>query len=253
LRPSVVGGFLAVLRKRVLTLVVALAALSATGQAQATTATGIRIGDHPAFVRVVVDFTGGAVRSPNVMALDHSPFGDGLARVEVRKPAIDTDAATREAFGVRARLVQGTNRIVLRLTAAPHRFKYLAYSLLRSPERLVVDLWKSRPPVAGAVFRSAPQGGCLTIASQTVGAGTAHAQGMERGIFENQFAVGVRGAGGRGRLVGVTSSPSGAWSRTFSYTVASRQAGTLEAVDFSEKDGSLVCIAQVRVTLRPPP
>ncbi|MET1010308.1 MAG: hypothetical protein ABWY96_09685 [Gaiellaceae bacterium] len=29
--------------------------------------------------------------------------------------------------------------------------------------------------------------------------------------------------------------------------------GTLEAVDFSEKDGSLVCIAQVRVTLKPPP
>jgi hypothetical protein len=53
--------------------------------------------------------------------------------------------------------------------------------------------------------------------------------------------------------VGVTSSPSGDWSRTFSYVVPARQAGTLEAVDFSAKDGSLVCIAQVRVTLRPPP
>jgi hypothetical protein len=33
--------------------------------------------------------------------------------------------------------------------------------------------------------------------------------------------------------------------------VGARQPGTLEAVGFSAKDGSLVCIAQVRVTLKP--
>jgi hypothetical protein len=242
-------------RKGVIALFAALVAVAvAPAQADAVlTAKAIRIGNHPAFVRVVVDFTGGSVGSADVEATDTVPFFDGKARVRVSKPGIDTNAPARSRFGVSARLVQGTNQIVLRLSGAHHRFKYLGYVTYAGPQRLVVDLWKARPPVAGAVFRSAPQGGCLTIASHTVGAGTAHAQGMERGIFENQFAVGVRGANGRGRLVGVTSSPSGAWSRTFSFTVASRQPGTLEAVDFSEKDGSLVCIAQVRVTLRPPP
>jgi len=35
------------------------------------------------------------------------------------------------------------------------------------------------------------------------------------------------------------------------YSVTDAQHGTLEAVDFSEKDGSLTCIAQVRVALAP--
>jgi len=236
-----------------LIVVTAVVALAGAGQAHALTATEIRIGDHPAFVRVVVDFSDGRLLSPNLMALDPLPYADGQSTVEVRKPGIDTDAAARQAFGVRARLVQRTNRILLRLTFVRHRFKYLAYEIFRSPERLVVDLWKSRPPVPAAVFTSAPQGGCLTLGSWSVGAGTAHAEGTEHDLFEHMFQAGVRNSAGRlVRAVGVTSS-GGLWSRTFSYSVAGQQAGTLEAVDFSEKDGSLVCIAQVRVTLKPPP
>jgi hypothetical protein len=244
-------------RKAAFTVLAALAAAAVAlpGRAEgAVTATDIRIGNHPAFVRVVIDFTGGQVVGANVEATDALPFGDGRARVAISKPAIDTDAAPEQAHGVRARLVQGTNRIVLRLRADRHRFKYLAYDILRFPERLVVDLWKARPPGPGAVFESAPQGGCLTIESRSLGPGTAHAEGTEHGIFENMFGLVLRNARGRSvRAVPVTSAPNGDWSRTFSYNVASRQAGTLEAVDFSAKDGSLVCIAQVRVTLRPPP
>ena len=105
----------------------------------------------------------------------------------------------------------------------------------------------------GAVFTSAPQGGCLTIGSHTVGAGTANASGTEHGLFEHMFQVTLRKTSGLvARTVGVASS-GGNWNRTFTYLVAAQQAGTLEAVDLSEKDGSLICIAQVRVTLRPPP
>jgi hypothetical protein len=50
----------------------------------------------------------------------------------------------------------------------------------------------------------------------------------------------------------VTAS-GGNWHRTLAYGVTRQQAGTLEAVDFSERDGSLSCIAQVRVTLQPGP
>lgn len=93
----------------------------------AVTATAIRIGDHPAFVRVVVDFTGGRLGSPNVEAADPRPFADGRARVLVTKRGIATWAAPRSAAGVHARLVRrGANRVVLRLRAARHRFKYLS-------------------------------------------------------------------------------------------------------------------------------
>ena len=243
------------MRKALLAAVAAVVALAGAGQAQAAlTATEIRIGNHPAFVRVVVDFTDGRLRNPDLMALDPMLFADGRSTVEISRPGIDTDAAPRAAFGVRARLVQGTNRILLRMSYDSRRFKYLGYAIFRSPERLVVDLWRARPPVSAAVFTTAPQGGCLTLDSWSVGAGTAQATGTESGIFENMFSLGLRGVGGRAvRTVGVTSSPSGNWSRTFSYSVAMQQAGTLEAVDFSAKDGSLICIAQVRVTLRPPP
>ncbi len=217
----------------------------------AVNATKIRIGDHPAFVRVVVDFTGGRLGSPNVEATDPRPFADGRARVLVTKPGIAMHAAPRTHAGVHARLVRGPNRLVLRLSTAQHRFKYLGYVVYHRPERLVVDLWKARPPVAGAVFTRAPQGGCLSLTSWSVGRGTASAAGHEHGIFEHMFSVGLRKIGGQvARQMGVTSS-AGAWSRTFGYAVAKRQRGTLEVVDLSEKDGSLACIAQVRIVLRP--
>lgn len=256
MHPWAPAAFLVGVRKGALTLLAALAVVAAVlpGRAEgALTANRIRIGDHPAFVRVVIDFSGGVVRQPNVFATDPGPFFDGVARVEISKNGIDTNAAAKAAFGVRARLMQQTNRIVLRLSAADRRFKYLGYDILHAPERLVLDLWKARPPVPAAVFTSAPQGGCLTIGSHTVGAGTATASGTEHGVFEHMFQAKLRKVGGQvARSVGVTSS-GGNWSRTFSYSVAVQQAGTLEAVDFSEKDGSLTCIAQVRVTLRPPP
>jgi hypothetical protein len=43
----------------------------------------------------------------------------------------------------------------------------------------------------------------------------------------------------------------GAWSTRVRYRVGRRQAGTLEAVAESAKDGSLDCLVQVRVVLRP--
>jgi len=239
-------------RKGALTLLAALAAAAALpGPAGAAlTATDIRIGVHPAFVRIVVDFTGGRLRDRDILATDPNPFG-GRAAVEVSKLGIDTDAGPESAHGVQARLVQHANRIVLRLRSKGHRFKYLAYDDLRSPERLVVDLWKARPPAADAEFPPAPQGGCLTIETFSVGRGTATATGEEHGLFEHMFGLGLRNAGGnRVRMVPVTSS-GGNWSRTFSYSVGARQPGTLEAADFSAKDGSVVCIAQVRVTLKP--
>jgi hypothetical protein len=74
------------------------------------------------------------------------------------------------------------------------------------------------------------------------------ARGTEHGVFENTFRVAIRGANGK-LLKQRTVVDGGSWSTTVHYIASHRQAGTLEAVTFSAKDGSLACIAQVHVTL----
>jgi hypothetical protein len=133
LRPCARRGYLTGVRKGALTFLAVLAAAAALpGRADAAvTATDIRISSHVAFVRVVIDFTGGRARHRDVFATDPRLFGDGRGRISIEKPAIDTDAAPEHAFGVDASFVQGANRIVLHLVADRHRFKYLGYDTAR--------------------------------------------------------------------------------------------------------------------------
>jgi hypothetical protein len=128
-----------------LTLAIVLAGLAVTapGAAQQPgplTATGIRIADHPGRVRVVVDFSGGRVLEGEVVASDPRPFRDGRVRLPLTRSGVRTVAAPARTHGVSASVAQGSGRIVIRLDAAPRRFKYVAYRALRSPERLAIDL-----------------------------------------------------------------------------------------------------------------
>lgn len=205
------------------------------------TATQIRIGNHPAFVRVVVDFTGGTLHRNDVESPDPQPF-DGRARVRVARVGITTGAAAVTQQGVSARIVQRSGSIVLQLSARRHRFKYLEHGVLHSPERLVVDQ-----------FPTAPQGGCLGIDNYDALPGRVRADGSENDLFEHMFQMNVRNQ--KGRVVGtrpVTAS-AGHWHRTVPFDIGVAQKGTVEVVDFSEQDGSLICIAQLRATLAPAP
>jgi hypothetical protein len=233
-------------------LLVAAAALAPAAASAALTATQIRIGNHPAFVRVVVDFTGGTLHANDAESPDPNPF-DGRSRVRITHAGIDTTAGAVHDQGVAARIRQGSGFLVLRLASRKHRFKYLEHGVLHSPERLVIDLWKARPPSAAAEFPTAPQGGCLSIENLDSLPGRIRADGTETDIFEHMFQANVRNR--KGRLVGTrpVTGNAGQWHRTVSFTVGSAQAGTFEVVDLSEQDGSLSCIAQVRVALEPAP
>jgi hypothetical protein len=202
--------------------------------------------DKPALAQVVVTFAE-RLQITDVVAIDRSPFGDGSARVLVRGASSSAPSSQAHPDGVDVRLAKTTGGLVIRLEGAAHRFKYVGYRLLRRPERLVVELWKSAPP-AEPLRRGF--GRCLTLGRWTLGAGKVSASGSERNLFEHMFVVQVRDA--TGRVVGKhgVASVGGRWNTNFSYSVAKTQSGTLEAVDFSEGDGSLVCLAQVRVTLR---
>ncbi|MEO8290665.1 MAG: Gmad2 immunoglobulin-like domain-containing protein [Gaiellaceae bacterium] len=216
------------------------------------TATQIRIGDHPAFVRVVVDFTGGALRRSYLEARDVTP-SDGRASVRVTRAGVQTRAARKQAEGVLAGVVQLSGAVAPRMTVAEGQFKYLEYFVLHSPERLVINLWKAAPPSPAAEFRTAPQGGCLTLDRFALAPGRVTAGGSERDLFEHMFQAALRNRNGKLLRSRSVTASGGRWSTTLRYTVTQEQAGTLEAVDFSEQDGALICIVQVRVALEPAP
>jgi len=230
-----------------------LAALSgsmlAPGSAGASgrlTAVGIRLGDHPAYVRVVVDFTGATFSGRAVEATDPNPF-DGTAAVTVSRRGVRALVHSRNAYGIRVRLVRVGDRLSVRLRAGERRFKYLSYVVV-THNRLAIDLWKSAPPSSGAQNRRGAEG-CLVLKHWRVLRGAVRASGLERSLFEHQFQLIVRAS--NGRILGRRSvaAASGRWRSHVRYRSRRRQVGTLESVDLSAKDGALVCIAQVRVTL----
>jgi hypothetical protein len=233
--------------RRPLALLAVLAGAVAPSVASAaTTAQDVRIGEHPAFVRVVVDFAGGTVADNEVEAIDPRPL-DGLARLRVTQPGIRTIAAVRRDEGVRVRVVQETGRLRIGIRAAADRFKYVSYMALPGG-RLAIDLWKAAPPSSVSVTRYGPAG-CLTLDDVTVADGVVRASGRERDLFEHGLVAVVRGRSGRVLARRPVTAANGRWSARLVYAVAHRQAGTFEAFAASAKDGSLVCLAQSRVVL----
>ncbi len=210
------------------------------------TAIGIRIGDHPAYVRVVVDFTDGTFGSGEVEAVDPAPF-DGAASLRLSHPRVQAQAPARSAHGVSARVLGGANRIDVELRTAKGAFKYLSYAVV-TRDRLVIDLWKSAPPSRAAEIRYGTRG-CLTLDSWRVGTGVVRVSGRESGLFEHQFQVALRRANGQLLARRSVRSARTRWIAELRYTARYRQVATLEASDTSAKDGALVCLAQVRVTL----
>jgi hypothetical protein len=224
----------------------AAAVLAPQAAAAPLTATKIRVGDHPGFVRVVVDFTGGTLRFNEVAATDPDPFPDGFVRLPLMRPGVRTTAAPVHSHGVFARIGQVPGRITIRLTGADRRFKYLSYVVQHTPERLVMDLYKSRPPSDAAEITRG-RGGCLTLRSHSITSTRVRAAGRERDLFEHMFVVRLRRNSGRVHRTKAVTAFNDRWHTSFTYPQATRQTGTLEAVDFSAKDGAVDCLVQIRV------
>jgi hypothetical protein len=226
--------------------IVAVGALSAKATAQSPRVIAIRGSEQPAVVTFTVTFAGGRPQIGSIFATDPAPFSDGASRIRIRGATI-SHARSSSIGGVTLRITRENQRLSLRLQATPFTFKYLGYRLLRRPERLVVELWKSRPPARP--MRTA-RDGCLSLSRWAAKPRTVSVAGFERNLFEHMFLVQLRNA--RGSVVGRrgVAAAGGRWSTKVAYRVSRRQAGTLEAVDLSEGDGSLVCLAQVTVTLR---
>jgi hypothetical protein len=134
------------------------------------------------------------------------------------------------------------------LTGADRRFKYVGYFAQHTPERLVLDLYKARPPSSAAeILRG--RGGCLRLTDHMVTRRHVDAEGRERNLFEHSLVVRLRRSGGRIHRQKPETAFRRRWSTSFDYPPARRQTGTLEAVALSAKDGTLDCLVQVRVRM----
>jgi hypothetical protein len=220
----------------------------AAGAQAAPVARQTTITDRPALMRVVVRFSGTPLAFAAAEASDPNP-GNGAAAMRVDQTSIATTAPTVRRHGVRVRVIDRGNRLRIRLTGRNRRFKYLDYR--QSAHRLVIELYKSRPPGPGARIRRG-KGGCLRLLSHADTGGSIQASGTARNLFENSFVLRVRNR--RGRVVGqtVVTAPGTNWNETVSYTVPTDQAGTLEGFAASARDGSVACLVQIRVPLAAP-
>jgi hypothetical protein len=235
------SGILRSMHMRGIAVITAVGLLTLPALAGATSqlaATNVRIGDHPAFVRVVVDFNG----TLHAREVEAGGVAKRLATLRVNHPGVITWTSGGTGSGVRASVQPATQGLNVGMNYAPRKFKFLSYAVVTG-SRLAIDLWKSAPPASAT--QTCPG---LALHGVHVTRGVVTANGTDHGIFENQFDVLVRGAHGkilgRKHVVG-----AGAWSAKVTYKAVRRQAGTIEAVDFGAKDGAIECLAQRRVTL----
>lgn len=231
-----------------ITALAAVLLVAAPATASAITATNARIAQHPGFVRVVVDFSGGTFDVNDADATDPVP-PEGSARVVVRGSGIGTIPIDKAANGVRVRISQGSSELVIRLDGAVRAFKYLRISGLHGPERLILDLYSAKPPSAAAEIRTGRLN-CLRLTSIAPHGRGFRVRGVETDLFEGSFVLRVRDASGRVAGSRVVTA-RGAFNLRVAYRVTRAGTGTLEGVAASAKDGSLACLVQVRVWLDP--
>lgn len=211
------------------------------GASSRPAATDVRIGDHPAFVRVVVDFN----RSVPAGQVGFDQLLARRADVHVTGAGTSKGTTGGQGDGVSVALQPGTQ--ALHITASwthTKRFKYLSYAVVTG-NRLAIDLWKS-VPARGANPIHTCSG--LRLSSWSADGKAVVVKGHERGVFEHQFQVVVRDANGKVLGRKVVRGP-GRWTAKVPYHVASSRPGTIEAVSYSPKDGSLACLAQRGINL----
>jgi hypothetical protein len=249
-------------------VLLALAAMWAPRPAAAAlTADSIRIVNRPASVRAIIHFHGGRLTGlANQVDTIDPDITDGRAVVRVNARGIRTAAPAARRAGVVARVAGRSGHIVVLLVehpAAAGRFKFVSYRVSTSRNVLVIDLWKATTRRSATIRDD----GCLRITRWGGGSGRTSVRGRElQPLFEHNVVLSLRLEGGGGATVALTPviaregtlrpdfsgySVPGRWRGTLRHSVSGPTRAMLEAWSTSAKDGSLECLVQVPVVLRP--
>lgn len=251
-------------RAGVAAALIAIGALAAPAAASAALrATHIDLQSRPAAERIVVSFAGGALTGleRQVDTPDPAP-GDGRATVRINGRGIRSTAAPVSRGGLSVRIVRRAGSILAVIDAPKGRFKFVSYRVAGMRKRLVIDLWRATTAPAAAIRSD----GCLRLTAWRGGASPA-VRGLElRPLFEHTVVTSLRAANAGGATLvlrprtttGFRFRPDfsgyakpGRFAGPLPHSVTTPQRVMLEAWSTSAKDGSLECLVQTPVVLRP--
>ena len=123
-------------------------------------ALGVRFGNSPATVRVVVDLTGSRIPIGRIEPALDDIYATGTANFVVDIGGTGSRVSTAGGLGVRVASTRNHNRLTIHTSAASGRFKYVRWSTLGGPSRIVIDLWTAAPPTGAATV---PNYRCLSL------------------------------------------------------------------------------------------
>lgn len=230
----------------------------------ATVATGVTLAGRPAYDQAVVTVAGGRLSGleREVDAIDPS-IADGRAIVRLNGRGLTARPATRRRDGVTVRLVRRPRSVLLVVTAPRGRFKFVQYRVDGSRTHLVVRLWRATTAAAARVLDDR----CLRLTRWAGGRGSARVRGLElKPLFEHTVVTSLRGEGEGGTAIALRPrtatgfrflpdfsgySRPGRFGGPLPYSVPAPTRAMLEAWSASAKDGSLECLVQTPVILRP--
>ena len=186
--------------------------------------------------------------------------------MRVNAPGIRTTAPAAGRAGVVVQIARQGGHIVVLLDERPGsvgRFKFVSYRASVPRNVLVIDLWKATTRRAATIRDD----GCLRLTHWSGGSGRISARGRElTPLFEHGLVLSLRLEGAGGGTIALTPvtaregtfrpdfsgySVPGRWSGALHPSVSGRTRAMLEAWSSSAKDGSLECLVQVPVVVRP--
>ena len=247
-----------------------LASLAPTAMAvHKQPASGIHISQRPAAVRIVIVLPNGTdlgAPTSDVEALDAAPL-DGRAVLKVSVPGLGVRSQNATGGGLTVRLRPRANGATVLVVGRRHALKFVSYGR-PSGRRLVIDVWRNTTAAGARITND----GCLSLTRWGTTPGIATARGRElTPLFEHGLVLSLRREGPGRTLIAQTPVTAtegvftpdfsgykvpGRWNGSLPFTLVpapgtTRTRAMLEAWSSSAKDGSLTCLVQTPVILRP--
>ena len=232
-------------------------------------ASGIHISKRPAAVRVAISLPPGTdlgAQTSDIEAPDAAPL-DGRAAIRVRAPGLRVRSRNATGAGIRVRLRPRSNGLTVLVSGRTHTLKFISHGR-SSGRRLVIDVWRNTTAARARILND----GCLKLTRWATTPGIATARGRElTPLFEHGLVLSLRREGpGRTTIAQtpVTATEGvfradfsgyripGRWNARLPFTPVpapgtNRARAMLEAWSSSARDGSLDCLVQTPVIVRP--
>jgi hypothetical protein len=247
-----------------------LASLAPTAMAaDKQSASGIDIRQRPAAVRIAIVLPAGTdldAFASDVEAVDAAPL-DGRAVLRVRAAGLSVRSQDATGGGITVRLRPRPGGATILITGRRHALKFVSYGR-PSGRRLVIDMWRNTTAAGARILND----GCLKLTRWGATPGIATARGRElQPLFEHGLVLSLRREGPGRSLIAETPVTAtegvfkadfsgyripGRWNGSLPFTLVpapgtTRTRAMLEAWASSAKDGSLECLVQTPVILRP--